>query len=80
MHLCQHFEDSDLVLDYCFIWCNYSYLVNGGIVSECLTVTSFSRNRHPDRCHWCYYDAKGGEAKKIPDKILGSTARSRRSR
>lgn len=46
-------------------------------MSECLTVTSFSRNRHPDRCHWRYYITKGGEAKKIPDKILGSTSRAR---
>lgn len=48
-----------------------------GIASECLTVTSFSRNRHPGRCHWRYYVAERGETKKIPDKILGSTSRAR---
>lgn len=48
-------------------------------MSECLTVTSFSRNRHPGRLSLLrrYYVVKRGEAKKIPDKILGSTSRAR---
>lgn len=31
---------------------------------ECLTVTSFSRNRHPGRCHWCYYVLRRVERQK----------------
>jgi len=40
-------------------------------------VTSFSLNRHPGVVTRRYYVAKGGEVKKIPDKILGSTSRAR---